>query len=242
MITDDELFNLPEDKELAFLEIEQILLNNFNEEKKKKWSLINEASARLEYMSSVMAAVEGLELDILREWEISSAGFASHNFGKFLSNVKHHKLKIRIKSQPRNRRYSVSLDGATKTKIHHYIHLIKTILEESELSEEKKESLYKKINDFINEVDKNRTGFQAGMALLVSMTSAIGEAVEKLEPARKWVDSIAALLGKAKEAEEALRPGLPTSEQLKRLAPPEENLASPQKENGQADDLAEIPF
>ncbi|MFO0388770.1 MAG: hypothetical protein ACK502_03515 [Alphaproteobacteria bacterium] len=121
-------------------------------------------------------------------------------------------------------------------KIHHFISQIKIAIEESALEEHKKNSLYNKLNEFASEVDKSRTGWQSGMALYVAVCSAIGEGVQKLEPARKWVDSIAELLGKAKEAEDSM-PRLPHTER-KKLEPPRKQISSKKEEP--LDD--EIPF
>jgi hypothetical protein len=63
-----------------------------------------------------------------------------------------------------------------------------------------------------------------------------------LEPARKWIDSISRLLGRAKEAEETANPSLPAPEERKRIEPPRRH-ESGRKAPSIADELDdEIPF
>jgi hypothetical protein len=111
-----------------------------------------------------------------------------------------------------------------------------------EISERKKQAMYSKIDALANEVDRNRTQFDAAMALIVEVASIGGDAAEKLEPVRKWIDSIARLLGRAKEAEDAAAPRLPGPQERKRIEPPRRTL--PKRERSPAvDDLDdEIPF
>ena len=127
------------------------------------------------------------------------------------------------------------LDRNIKAKIHHYIQRIREAIEKANLPEDKKDSLYSKLSDFALEVDKNRTALQAGMAVYIAVCDGIGQGFRKLEPVRKMIDSIAALLGRAKEAEDGLR--LPSPPELRRISPPQRRLEPPTPSE---DD--EIPF
>jgi hypothetical protein len=148
-------------------------------------------------------------------------------------------MQIRLRQSARNKRFSVQLDDAAKIKIRHYIDQIKTVIDEADLPVEKHDKLHNKRGDFADEVEKIRTGFQTAMAVTAAVFSTIGEGFEKLEPARKWLDSVAALLGKAKEAEEAFPPRLPPVSERKRLEAPRRELPPPRAVNDLDDD---IPF
>jgi hypothetical protein len=139
-------------------------------------------------------------------------------------------MQIRIRNAPRIRKNSVGLDGNTKTKIHHHITQIRSAIEAAELPNDKRDALYSKLNNFAVEVDKARTGLEAGMAFYIAICDGIGQGFKKLEPARRWIDSIAALLGRAKEVEDSLRPSLPSPTERKQLEPPRLKLPSPQQE------------
>jgi len=153
----------------------------------------------------------------------------------FTADVDHFTTQVRIQNAPRNRQNSVGLDGNTKAKIHHYIQRIREAIEKANLPEDKKDSLFSKLSNFALEVDKNRTSLQAGMAVYIAVCDGIGQGFRKLEPVRKMIDSIAALLGRAKEAEDSLQ--LPSPPELKRIPPPHRQLEPPPSSE---DD--EIPF
>jgi uncharacterized protein YoxC len=72
----------------------------------------------------------------------------------------------------RVRRYSVALDASTRRKIRHYLEQIKEIGDRLDASERKKERLYDKINALVEEVDKDRTRFDAAMDLVLEVSSA----------------------------------------------------------------------
>jgi hypothetical protein len=78
------------------------------------------------------------------------------------------------------------------------------------------------------------------MAIYIAVCDGIGQGFKKLEPARKWIDSIAALLGRAKEVEDSLRPTLPRPQERKELEPPRAQLAPPERKRNDLDD--DIPF
>jgi hypothetical protein len=60
------------------------------------------------------------------------------------------------------------------------------------------------------------------------MAATGGEVAQRLNPVRKFLDSIAGLLGYAKQAEDA-RPSLPAPHERKRLTPPrKERLPAPE--------------
>ncbi|MGB9152811.1 MAG: hypothetical protein WCD70_06960 [Alphaproteobacteria bacterium] len=130
-------------------------------------------------------------------------------------------MRRRIRCIPRSYEKSVGLDGNTKIKIHYFIEQIRTTIDKAELPEDKREALLKKLNRFALEVDLNRTPLDAALGMWLSIADGIGQGFEKLEPARKWVDSIASLMGRAKSAEDASSTMLPKFEVLKQIeAPP----------------------
>lgn len=77
------------------------------------------------------------------------------------------------------------------------------------------------------------------MAVYIAICDGIGQGFEKLEPARKWIDSIAALMGRAKENEERAEHKLPPPSERKKIEPPKRRLSPPHKESSLDED---IPF
>jgi hypothetical protein len=250
MITDEELAQLPDDPELAFVEFERIMRSRVSE---ALWEASQEqcgdtVSPRFEYINKVLAAAKEYGIEALSDWNLPSSDIADNRIDRlylnFTADVDHFIMKVRIRNAPRIRRNSVGLDGNTKTKIHHLIAQIRNAIEAAELPVDKRESLYEKLNAFVSEVDKARTGLEAGMAVYIAICDGIGQGFKKLEPARRWIDSIATLLGRAKDAEDKLRPGLPPPTERKRLEQPQLKLPSPEQTSRRpVKDLDdEIPF
>jgi|SRR6516225_6134413 hypothetical protein len=124
MITDDELAQLPEDPELAFVEFERIVRARYYEAEREEAETQygNADSYRLEYMNKVLAAARVYEISALAQWEVPSVRDNVRDaFAQFTSDVDHFTTQIRIRHAPVNRQNSVGLDGNTKAKIHHHL-------------------------------------------------------------------------------------------------------------------------
>jgi hypothetical protein len=238
MISDEELAQLPEDPTLAFVEFERILRAHVDEQELQAFKLADEgvvvphsyslSSHKREYINKVLAAAKAYEITALQNWSVPSAQDEVDDvYINFTADVDHFTTQVRIRNAPRNRQNSVGLDGNTKAKIHHHIEQIKTAIEKAALPEPKRDSLYDKLNRFAAEVDRARTNLQAGMAVYIEVCDGIGQGFKKLEPARKWVDSIAALLGRAKADEDSLRPMLPRPQERKQLEAPRARIEGP---------------
>ncbi len=178
-------------------------------------------------MNKVAAAAKEYGIKPLASLQVPAAQFHDVDGAcrQFQMDVDHFTMTIRIRNATRDRRNSVGLDGNTKVKIYQYIQRIRVAIEKAELPEDKKDSLYDKLNRFALEVDKNRTPLQAGMAVYIAVCDGIGQGFKKLEPARRWIDAIAALMGRAKDVEDSLR--LPSPPELRRIEPPRRQLEPP---------------
>jgi hypothetical protein len=244
MISDEELAQLPEDPELAFVEFERILRARvddlevqelkLNEEGVSVPHMVRAASYKREYINKVLAAAKAFTIPALERWDIPPVNSdIDEEFIRFTSDVDHFTTQVRLRNVPRNRQNSVGLDGNTKAKIHSYIQHIRDVIEKAELPEDKRDRLYDKLNRFALEVDKNRTSLPAGMAVYIAVCDGIGQGFKRLEPVRKMIDSIAALLGRAKDVEDSLQ--LPSPPERKRIGAPRRGLPPPDMDD-------EIPF
>jgi hypothetical protein len=78
------------------------------------------------------------------------------------------------------------------------------------------------------------------MAVYIEVCDGIGQGFKKLEPVRKWIDSIAALLRQSEGSGRQPAPVLPRPEERKQLEPPRARLAPPKRSGSDLDD--DIPF
>lgn len=103
-----------------------------------------------------------------------------------------------------------------------------------EVDDWKRDALLASLNRLQHEVDTSRTGAQALGAFFIEATGTLGEGFEKLEPARKWLDSIAAVLWGVRQNE---RSKLPAPTETKQIPPPRKKE---KPKRGELDD--DIPF
>ena len=130
---------------------------------------------------------------------------------EFRTVVEHYLVQVQNPAQPPSAWDTLcGWTVATKSKIRHYLEKIREIVDRLEVPLPKKEALSAKITALSDEVDRDRTRFDAYAGLALEMAATGGEVAHWLNPARKFLDSIAGLLGYAKQAEDA-RPSLPAT-------------------------------
>jgi hypothetical protein len=232
------------DAEVAFVRLEskfRAVLNARLESSDNNFSYDN---AVIEYMNHTLAAAKSLGLKGFDMWEVPSHGGSrrdnsvSDRYHDFVTAVDHFKVQVQIRGAKSYNRYSVALDTDDKDKLREYVAQVKIVIDNSTLSTAKKERLYDKINAFLVEVDRDRTGFEQLADLAMSLAHLGGEAAKELEPARKLLHTINVFLGRAKEFEDSAT-ALPQSSTPAQLpAPPKQLPAPPAPET--ADD--DIPF
>jgi hypothetical protein len=194
----------------------------------------------IEYMHHTQAAARALGLDILDAWSVPSHSQRElYNLYKdFTAAVDQFKVLVQIENARSRLRYSVGLDSDEKDKLRTYVAEIKKVIDSSSLSQKKREQLYDLINAFLAEVDRDRAPWDRFADMVIGIAHLAGEAAQELEPARRLINSIARLLGRAKEFEDSA-PRLPLPHKPRRIPGPPKELVAPSK-RGDMDD--EIPF
>jgi hypothetical protein len=221
MLTDEDYIDLPEDNELAFVQMER-------EIRKKHDARIENSEGNSgvyqdthqEYINETLAAANALEIDHFYAWNTPPEGKEIFDAYRSLSlAVAQFVMQVRIRHSRRLKRYSVALDSATKEKIRHHLNQLKDLAEKLEIPPAKREAIFAKIVALEMEMERARTRFEVVGALILDAATVIGQAGEKLEPWRKWLDSIAGLLGRAKERD-VENPALPAPQERRRIEPP----------------------
>lgn len=229
---------LPDDPPKAFVKLERQFRSAMHSELRDEDGNYHPDMSHFRYINRVLTAVHVLGLNILQNWKISESQSykdINRDFDNFTLSIDAEVLRINLSLGERRNRYSVLLTPADKQKIRHYVEQIKTIIDGVELRTAKKDSLYKKINAFLKDVDQIRTGLETFSDMAIGLAHIGGEAAKELEPARRRVDSIARLMGRNHDIEEAHRE-LTAPVPLRRIEPPRLQISSP------ADLDDEIPF
>ncbi len=201
MIVQTDLNDLPEDRELAFVLLENKIRVRLQSNSPQE-SASAVAASYIEYINDVLTAAQACELSILTQWErraIQQSIFDT--FPQFLIEVNSEIGAIKIRHALRSQQYSVALEPATKERIRYYLSRIKAVIDRLEISPAKREALYARVNALSAEVDRDRTRFESVSALLIEAACAAGNVAIKLEPVRRLVVSIARVIGSAQESE-----------------------------------------
>jgi hypothetical protein len=221
---DDDLYeNLPEDKELAFLILEENLRRQLYSRLQtggNNQSVVN--SAYLEYINKTIASGKALAIHEFTNMNVPNLQAAQNFYSSFETLVENLITQVRIRHGRRSRGYSIQLDSVTKEKIHHYLAAIRNIVEKLEVKIEKKEALYRCILALESEVDRDRTRMDAYGALAIEIANTGGKAARTLKPAWGLLGTIGKVLGIARDAETG---GAPLQ-----LEPPRAQLPPPDAE------------
>jgi len=230
MIKDEDYFDLPDDPELAFLQLEREARSVLEGRIEGGDDDSPFYEYYQEYINSTLAAARGLQLDYFEFWETPTDRHETYDvYRKFSLEVAKYTMQIRIRHSLHAKRYSVSLDEATKQKIRHHLNQLKEIADKMEISTAKREAILSKILALEMEMERERTRFDVVASFILESATVAGEAGEKLEPWRKWIDSISGLLGRAKE-KDTQNPSLPLPGERKKIEPPKPKLPSPKRE------------
>lgn len=136
---------------------------------------------------------------------------------------------------------TVALDGSTKEKIGHWLKQIRDAVQTAEIGGEKKDRLFRLINQLQAEVDRERTPVHAAGELWLTACTYVGEGVKALEPVISGIERIGGALGLAKKTEDD-QPKLPSRKEPKQLEAPRKHLPPPKKNGFDKSLDDEIPF
>jgi len=234
--------DLPEDPEESFL----ILEERFREDRDRKAGdnfdpdQYFPADAYLEYMQRCSSAAQELQLDFAGGLQVPGVGNLSwDSFRIFQGDLLHYVTTLNIRRSRRDRGFSVKFDASAKSKISHYITQIRDLIARMELDDWKREALISRLIALQEEVDRDRFRFQIFGAFVIEMGGIIGTAAERMEPARKLIDSIAGVIWGTKQSEQTK--SLPPPTTRKQIPPPAPRVE--RKRKGRATPMDdEIPF
>jgi hypothetical protein len=234
MITDDELDELSDDDETAFVQYEAIVRKSFEENVHQ-----NNWNAERAYVTHILAFVDtrSIDLDLPRNPPGQDGDF-SYWFDAFLRAVDYYKTSLRLRLAARKKQHvtvlTLSLDF--KTQIGGHLTAMRKIVAEAQhLSGSKRDALIRRINNLQLEVDRDRTRTEAATALWLELTSAISKGAQNLDPAIDRLERIIKVLSLAKDENETKSITAPP--ERKRLSPPK----SPESRKDDKSD-EEIPF
>ena len=153
----------------------------------------------IEYYSILSSATAELamgELPIVFPSEIRQ------HFASFRAEVIALATRLSLRTSTSNKAFSVALIRPTKARIASQIERLRKIISESELPENRKKRLTKKLDELEELVRAPRTDFAKVMAVLSYLAAGLGGTTAFLAAAPDALVTISALIGQDKEAEE----------------------------------------
>lgn len=215
MITDDQLDELPEDDMEAFVAFDTIVRAGLDQRRQT-----NNWDAEREYVGSILAFVEvrNLQFGFPTTVPLSDDQFSQY-FDAFLTSVDSLVMKTRLRLSARRRASGTtfSISGNFKTQIGGHLTAIRNIVHEADLSQNKRDAIFKQVEKLQFEVDRERTKTEAAMALWLDISSAIGQGAKNLDPAIERLERIMKIFAQARDEDTAK---LPAPAERKRIPPP----------------------
>jgi hypothetical protein len=241
-ITDEELDGLPDNPLLRFVGIEKIVRERYERACNNLGPEESSLAFVRRYMSIVLPTAKRYGVAGLEGWQ--RPGPLDDNwdwYNAFLADVDYAVTDIRLQRAERLKVNSVQLDASTKQKLRHLTNEIRETVDKLDVSVAKKEKLYSRLSELEDEINRDRTRYEAVAALMIEACDDVGEAAKRLEPVVRIVERIGAAIGIAKRAEDA-QARLPAPSEQKRI---EHRPKGPPTSKGkpfdrQLDD--EIPF
>ena len=232
----NEFVDLPDDPEMAFAILQQ----------KKYADLLSILEGRedsgfyyeLRYVDTLIAFDEVHNLEIFADYK--SPPHNNNDFYSFFHNFCRHaeisSQKIKMESARRLKtgvQSIIVLDATARQAIHTLINAIRERLNELKIPENKRDSLFNKLNEFTAEVDRNRTRTEAFYSFVIDTSRVIRSVGDELKPLLHSIDRVVDLIDKAKKWNDMLPPW----KDRKKIEGPPKRLPSPPPDFDE-----EIPF
>jgi hypothetical protein len=207
LISADEYAALSDDDEECFAQLEASCNRNMVRliDRKNSTYAVNEI--RMQYMAVISGAAQECSIPDIDPPSCHGSDEEFYDqFQQFSISVPRQVARIRVRG--RNLRNSFSVQ---RTKIEHYIGRIRTIIDTSDLAQDRKRLLGSKLDELLAELSNRRIGFGRTMSVLsaILLGLAISTTIAAEGPAA--VSNIMKLIAADKETEEAAK---------RRLAPP----------------------
>lgn len=237
LISDSDYDTLPEEAERRFLALERICRNNLARLITEDTGRDYDAALRMHYMAVVAAAADELGVEGL--WFPSPQEDVNQEYSQFSVAVSRINTQLRLRHARKADPYTVQLARRTRARIQLEVGRLREIIENSDLPDNRKRVLFRKLDELLEEIEKGRVSFAKVMAVLVTVgAGVVVSGTSFLADAPDAIATITSLIGADKEAETV---------ELERLGAPEipKALPAPRPKPKPQPDFSvddEIPF
>jgi len=161
-VTQDELDDLDEDPRVAFMSLVNHAQRRFSEQSEKldssdeaQWHQLEEL--RHSFMNVIVAAAKRFEIEPFVSMEVPRiSDFNNYDHRQFRADLDHYITQLMLDNSLRSKKDSVAILPNSKDKIRAYVHGLRECIEQGNMSEAKRESLLKRLDQFESELEKRR--------------------------------------------------------------------------------------
>lgn len=245
-ITQDELDELPEDPEAAFVLFASLAQGrltdrqrSLNLDDRSDWEILNEA--RHGFMNVVVAAGRRFGIEPFLSMEMPKiANFGDQEHKQFKSDLDFYITQIAVGNSMRGKRDSVNIPLSVKDRLRSYVTALKSEVERADLGEARRSALLDKLAKFEQELEKHRLTLLELTRVIVAVAAVPGALWASTEITFTLVNKVIQAVGEAKVTEDSERQSI-AAEPMKALSPPRaEKLNQVPRQPKVLDD--EIPF
>ncbi|MEO5756424.1 MAG: hypothetical protein ABIQ51_06170 [Mesorhizobium sp.] len=218
-VTQDEMYELPEDTRLAFsifVRIAQRRLNDFTRTlsgstDESDWHEIQEA--RHSFTNVVLGAARRLKIEPFVSMDVPRVNkFEYDIYRQFSADLDHYMTQLALDNSFRSRADSTALPVVSKDRIRSHLHHLREAIRTAELTEAKKANLLDKVDEFETALDKTRLNLLAMALLTVEILAVPGTVWGSYEVVSKLIGNINQAVAEAKAVDNEQRRLPPTPE------------------------------
>lgn len=207
-VTQDELDNLSEDPQIAFMELVNAAqrsfsakIEPFSSDDQNDWHRIEDI--RYNFMNAVIASARRFEIEPFSSMAVPTYQKSRDgDFFQFKSDLDHYITQIIIDNSRRSRRDTVEIPDLSKQKIRTYITALRKCIEDSHMADSKRAALLKKLDAFESELEKRRLSMMDAARLTYLVLGVPGTVWASVDIVHKLTNNIMQTVAESKHTED----------------------------------------
>ena len=241
-IKPEELDELPEDPQAAFIAFVRIAGPRLKEKLKALGARDNDTyedidDARYGFQNVILGAARKYGIEPFASLQMPTIeNHDDKHYRQFRHDLTHYITQIMLATADQDRINSVPLREDVRQSIETYIFHLREAISRTDLSDKKKDDLYKKLDELERELDRRRVRLTVVWGVVMAILAAPGDLVGSYDAVVRITNSITRAIGQAKEADNEQR-RISYDEPVALIAPRQPEI---EKHKDEMDD--EIPF
>lgn len=245
-ISQDDIDDLDDDPRIAFATLARLAQQRLVEQiaeldgrDEVEWERIEEL--RHSYMNVVVAAAKRFEIEPFISMQVPRYSEFRNKIDhrEFQADLDHYLTQLMLDNRIRAKRDSVAILPKSKDNIRSYVFGLRKCIEQANMTEPKREALFKRLDEFEEELEKRRLNLLVVARIALEVLAVPGALWASADVANKLVTNIMQVVAEARMVEQETQKLAPTTSP-KALSSPRAEEPSAGFGRSSRDD--EIPF